>query len=80
MFRGITTFKCTKCGKKFKAPDIELAATVYSVPQRCPHCGSIRTRPVNIFPFNLWDDAVYKNVWNRMEERNPCGHPGQENL
>lgn len=69
MFRGITTFKCTKCGKKFEAPDFEYAATILSAPQPCPHCGSIRTRPVTPFPFFLlYGDWVYKPVWDRMEK------------
>lgn len=68
MLRGITIFKCTKCGKRFIAPDIEYMATAYSVPQPCPRCGSIRTRPVGLFPFTLLSDWVYKSVWNRMEK------------
>ena len=45
MYRGKTFFKCTECGHLFVAPDIELSATTLSVPQRCPKCESIRTRP-----------------------------------
>lgn len=40
MVRGTTYFKCPKCGKVFKAPDVELAATVYTMPQPCPVCGT----------------------------------------
>lgn len=69
MYRGLTTFKYTKCGKKFKALNFELAATVYTVPQPCPYCGSIRTRPVTMFPFSLLSDWIYKGVWERMEKR-----------
>ena len=41
-------FKCTQCGAKFEDADIEYYATVYSVPQKCPKCGSIRTRPISL--------------------------------
>lgn len=66
MVRGITTFKCTLCGEKFRAMDIEYAATVYSLPQKCPKCGSIRTRPAGLF--GKLSEAVYRHIWNRMEE------------
>ena len=46
MYRGTTTFKCTQCGEKFKTPDIEYMATIYSLPQSCPKCGNIRTQPM----------------------------------
>lgn len=68
MFRGITIFKCTKCGKRFIAPDIEYMATAYSVPQPCPRCGSIRTRPAGLFPFTLINNLNYKCIWERMEK------------
>ena len=32
MYRGTIKFVCNDCGNKFKAPDIEWNATVYSVP------------------------------------------------
>ncbi|MCQ2146302.1 MAG: hypothetical protein MJZ16_02170 [Bacteroidales bacterium] len=38
MMRGTATFLCPKCGKVFRAPDIELGATVYTMPQPCPVC------------------------------------------
>ena len=40
MVGGITYFKCPCCGKIFKGPDIELAATVYTQPLPCPSCGA----------------------------------------
>ena len=40
MVRGTTYFKCPHCGKVFKAPDIELNATVETMPQPCPVCGT----------------------------------------
>jgi len=50
MYRGEIKFKCNKCGTEFMAPDIELNATVYSVPQPCPKCGSIDTQPCSDSP------------------------------
>lgn len=66
MLRGMTTFKCTCCGKRFRAPDIEYAATVYSMPQPCPHCGSVRTRPAGLFSW--LQEGVYRGIWKRMED------------
>ena len=68
MFRGFTTFKCTKCGKRFIAPDIEYMATAYSTPQPCLRCGSIRTRPAGLFPSIFGCNSDYKWIWERMEE------------
>lgn len=67
MYRGFALFKCTQCGEKFKAPDIEYAATVYSMPQPCPKCGSIRTRPISLF--GKVTEEVYRGIWERMEKR-----------
>lgn len=47
MYRGIIKFVCNDCGNKFKAPDIEWNATVYSVPQPCPKCGGMHTKPAS---------------------------------
>lgn len=66
MFRGMTLFKCTECGKHFMAADIELGATTLSAPQRCPRCGSMRTRPSRLFGGS---DSAYKEIWNRMENK-----------
>ena len=68
MFRGFTTFKCTKCGKRFIAPGIEYMATAYSTPQPCLRCGSIRTRPAGLFPSIFGGNSDYKWIWERMEE------------
>lgn len=67
MYRGIITFRCADCGKRFKAPDIEYMATVYSIPQPCPKCGSIRTLPAGGFGlFGLRHKDVYKEIWEQM--------------
>lgn len=66
MLRGITTFKCTQCGHTFKAPDFEYMAMVYSTPQKCPKCGSIRTRPAGLF--GKLTEGVYRRIWKRMEK------------
>ena len=66
MLREVTTFKCTQCGAKFPAPDIEYMATAYSMPQKCPKCGSIRTRPVSLL--GKLKDEEYRRIWERMEK------------
>ncbi len=63
MIRGITKFKCHSCGHVFKGMDMEYAATAFSVPLKCPECGSIRTCPRYTF-FSL---PVYKEIWKSME-------------
>lgn len=40
MLRGFVGYKCKKCGHKFVGPDIELNATVDSMPVICPKCGN----------------------------------------
>ncbi len=65
MLRGTITFKCTRCGKHFRASDIEYAATVYSMPQPCSHCGSVRTRPAELL--GKLQEGVYREIWRRME-------------
>lgn len=61
MYRGMNIFRCTQCGKIFVAPDVELGATVYSVPMPCKRCGSIRTLPIF--------KSFYKSIWEDMEKR-----------
>ena len=70
MYRGITTFNCTNCGHQFKSHDIEYRATAYSVPQRCPKCGSVRTMP------GFWIEVggkesstqLYASIWEEIEQ------------
>lgn len=73
MFRGITRFHCTECGNNFNAPDYEYAATVYSMPQPCLKCGSIRTLPKRFysFPWIFLPLALmaYKNIWKNMQTK-----------
>lgn len=66
MLRGMALFKCTQCGEKFIALDIEYCATAFSMPQPCPKCGSIRTRPVSWF--GKVTEEVYREIWERMEK------------
>ena len=66
MFRRMTLFKCTECGKHFMAADIELGATTLSAPQRCPMCGSMRTCPSRLFGGS---DSAYKEIWDKMENK-----------
>ena len=44
MLRGTTTFVCKDCGHTFKGMDIEDNATIYSMPMKCPKCGSMHTK------------------------------------
>lgn len=67
MIRGTTLFICTACGHKFKAADIEFQCTVLSVPQRCPKCQSIRTRPTGIF--GSLQNKKYEPIWKQMENK-----------
>lgn len=67
MMRGTTTFVCTECKRKFKAPDIEYLCTALSVPQKCPHCQSLRTRPVSIW--GKMQDKKYEPIWKQMENK-----------
>ena len=70
MYRGLTTFNCNNCGHEFKSHDIEYRATTFSVPQRCPKCGSVRTMP------NFWIEAggiesstrLYSSIWEEIEQ------------
>lgn len=39
MIRGITIFKCEKCGHTFVGPDIEWHASAATAPLKCPKCG-----------------------------------------
>ena len=64
MVRGMSLFICTECGHRFKAMDIEYLCTSQSVPQRCPECQSIRTRPVSIF--GKWQNKKYEPIWKQM--------------
>lgn len=66
MFRGFCKFRCSKCGKRFIAPDIEYCATALSMPQKCPRCGSLRTRPASFMLFGD-GDACYKSIWDQIE-------------
>ena len=48
MIRGMYPCKCTECGYRFMAADIEWRATAASMPVRCPKCGSLETRHAGI--------------------------------
>ena len=67
MIRGKKLFKCTECGERFRADDIEWCATVLSVPQPCPKCKSIRTMPWGFMSF--LSKSTYEDIWKQMEER-----------
>lgn len=62
MYRGLTTFTCTRCGHVFKSHDIEYHMTALSVPQRCPECGGVRTVPLG------GGEESYKHIWEEIEQ------------
>ena len=74
----MTIFTCTKCNKDFIAPDYEYEMMVFSVPQKCSHCRSMRTLPKKdtvgfdligwIFGIKKKKYGVYEDIWKRMEE------------
>lgn len=70
MYRGITTFSCTNCGHQFKSHDIEYRATAFSVPQRCPQCGSVRTIPGFWIKVGGMESStqLYASIWEEIEE------------
>ena len=63
MLRGTTTFKCRKCGNKFKAPDFELMATVWTQPQPCPECGG-QGLPDGLFGYY---NPIYRHIVRDMK-------------
>ena len=65
MYRGTIKFVCNDCGNKFKAPDIEWLATIYSVPQPCPKCGGMHTRPDRCFKSDYF---IYKCLWKEIDK------------
>ena len=62
------TFKCSECGAKFSAPDVEWMATSYSTPQSCPECGSCRTSPSMCWPFSWLTKRSYEKIWKSMDK------------
>lgn len=68
MLRGFVKFHCTKCGNNFIGPDFEYAATIFSMPLRCPKCQSIRTLPkghLTLPIIKLLYLKLYKSIWER---------------
>ena len=71
------TFKCTECENKFKAIDIEYNCTVFSTPQKCPKCNSVKTIPYNeitlfghsFFGSYRFNKKTYSYIWEKMENR-----------
>lgn len=67
MVRGIIPFRCRECGGRFIALDIEWNASALSVPQKCPKCESMRTRPWSLWPSSI-ADSTYKKIWKHYDE------------
>lgn len=68
MFRGMTKFVCDDCGHKFKGMDCEYCATVFTVPVKCPECGSWHTRPFSGLFFSS-NKYIYKEIWKTLDEK-----------
>lgn len=66
MFRGRCILRCDNCGKVFRDMDIELIATVFTAPQKCPRCGSMHTMPL-FLPFYR---PFYKKIWKDIDKTN----------
>lgn len=72
MLRGFIKFHCTECGNNFIGPDIEYAATVFSMPLRCPKCQSIRTLPKHCLSWPIIKQSylkLYMSIWERYENK-----------
>ena len=54
MMRGMTYFKCPKCGNVFRAPDIEDKATVATMPAPCPCCKTQSRKA------SAWDLVIFR--------------------
>lgn len=65
MVRGYITFVCDDCGNRFRALDIEYAASILSMPAVCPSCQSRHTYPWSLFGLNK---SIYKRIWKSLEE------------
>ena len=55
------------------APDFEYAASIYSMPQPCPKCHSIRTLPKHCLAWPIIKQSylkLYKSIWERYENKN----------
>ncbi len=63
MLRGTCTFKCDNCGEKFIGLDIECNAMIFSAPVKCPHCGSMHTRP------RFSSKGVYEKIWECIDKQ-----------
>ena len=65
MYRGVTTFTCGECNNKFRGPDFEFMATIFTTPQPCPRCGSKHTYPRNLFSLNR---SLHKKIWETIDK------------
>lgn len=65
MLRGTSIFTCDQCGNVFMALDIEYNCMVYSVPQKCPKCGSYHTMPGRGNNINRF---IYESIWKQQDE------------
>ena len=68
MYRGITLFKCPKCGKVFMGPDFEWNCTVLTAPLPCPECGYPEAEPTVDRPLTFMGKLLEK-VFGRKENK-----------
>lgn len=64
MLRGTTKFTCDDCGHRFVGLDMEWMASVYTMPQKYPKCGSMHTYPRRWFGLNRMD---YVQIWEYID-------------
>lgn len=60
MLRGTHEYTCEDCGHQFLMGDIELLATVASMPVRCPRCGSSCTSMSSMLALAKWLEKIIK--------------------
>lgn len=64
MLRGFVNAKCPHCGHRFKAPDIERSATIFSEPVNCPNCG----KKVEIGYGSGQDGDLFSGIWKILKD------------
>ena len=64
MLRGMTTFTCDVCGHTFRAMDVKLGVSTFSVPVSCPNSGSRHTMPKSQFS----SKEIYRKIWEQFEK------------
>lgn len=76
MYFGNTDFYCSECKGTFVGPMIEWQCTCLCQPLKCPHCGSMHTRPGkgNNIIMNMQMDRLYENLWEQIDKGTQGGN------